>query len=222
MWTCKCSCGTIKDVGTRALKTGMSKSCGCLQKEVISETLTDNLTGKRFVNLVVVKKVASHRREGQTCGIHARWLCQCDCGNQIETLGFSLKNGDTTSCGCSKMSKYELFVEQYLTEIGYVLKKDFYKEKTFKNLKGLGGQSLRFDFYLKSRDGRKILIECQGEQHYRPAEWYGGVDYFEKLQMHDEMKRNYATEQGYELIEVLYNNVLYENVVEVLKSNNVN
>ena len=30
----------------------------------------------------------------------ARWLCQCKCGNQIEVLGKSLRNGNTKSCGC--------------------------------------------------------------------------------------------------------------------------
>lgn len=30
----------------------------------------------------------------------ARWLCQCKCGNQVEVLGKSLRNGNTKSCGC--------------------------------------------------------------------------------------------------------------------------
>lgn len=30
----------------------------------------------------------------------ARWLCQCDCGTKKRVLKYSLKAGDTRSCGC--------------------------------------------------------------------------------------------------------------------------
>lgn len=30
----------------------------------------------------------------------SNWLCQCDCGNIVEVLGYSLKSGHTKSCGC--------------------------------------------------------------------------------------------------------------------------
>lgn len=33
-WLCLCSCGTIKPVPTRNLRTGKTNSCGCLQREV--------------------------------------------------------------------------------------------------------------------------------------------------------------------------------------------
>jgi hypothetical protein len=33
MWNCKCDCGTIKEVHGTSLKSGASKSCGCLLKE---------------------------------------------------------------------------------------------------------------------------------------------------------------------------------------------
>lgn len=223
MWKCKCDCGTVKDVGARALKTGMSTSCGCLQKERVSEALTDNLMGQRFGHLVVIGRNGSHcsSADGKSAK-HAIWTCKCDCGNVVDVLGFSLKNGDTTSCGCSKESKYESYTEQYLQSCGYVLKKDYFREKTFRNFKGLGGQSLRFDFYVKLRTGEKILIECQGEQHFRPFEWYGGQEYFERLQKHDAMKREFAKDHGYRLIELNYKTVLYSDVEQFLKNNFVN
>lgn len=36
MWTCRCDCGTIKDIRSKSLKSGISQSCGCLQKEQLS------------------------------------------------------------------------------------------------------------------------------------------------------------------------------------------
>ena len=33
LWICECSCGTIRECDGQNLKRGMSRSCGCLQKE---------------------------------------------------------------------------------------------------------------------------------------------------------------------------------------------
>lgn len=37
-WICKCDCGTVKPVKGSYLKKNRSKSCGCLQKEVVSKS----------------------------------------------------------------------------------------------------------------------------------------------------------------------------------------
>lgn len=36
LWKCECDCGNITNVSSRDLKSGHTKSCGCLQKDVIS------------------------------------------------------------------------------------------------------------------------------------------------------------------------------------------
>lgn len=58
---------------------------------------TVDLTGKRFGKLVVLRR-AENSKNGR-----ARWLCQCDCGNQTITEGTDLrrKNRPTRSCGCN-------------------------------------------------------------------------------------------------------------------------
>lgn len=57
-----------------------------------------DLTGKRFDKLVVISRDENaYRSDGRTI---PTWLCLCDCGNQITVLGYSLRNGNTTSCGC--------------------------------------------------------------------------------------------------------------------------
>lgn len=40
MWKCICDCGTEKEVRGKILTNGKSKSCGCLQKELLSELYT--------------------------------------------------------------------------------------------------------------------------------------------------------------------------------------
>lgn len=54
-----------------------------------------NLVGKKYGRLLVVSKAASSKG-------HTRWLCKCDCGKESVVYGTSLKNGNTTSCGCFK------------------------------------------------------------------------------------------------------------------------
>lgn len=53
-----------------------------------------DLTGQKFGNLLVLKKT--------TCGKHYKYLCRCDCGNEIEVSVDHLRYGHTQSCGCIK------------------------------------------------------------------------------------------------------------------------
>ena len=53
-----------------------------------------DMTGKRFDRLQVVS-LAWINKENR-----AVWHCRCDCGNEVNVIGKSLRNGNTHSCGC--------------------------------------------------------------------------------------------------------------------------
>ena len=56
-----------------------------------------DITGQRFGKLTVIKLVGTDKR-GAT-----KWLCKCDCGNEIIAYKTNLmKPNHTTSCGCYK------------------------------------------------------------------------------------------------------------------------
>lgn len=80
-WICRCDCGEIRSVTRSALVNGITKSCGCRSKS--------DITGKRFGRLFVLR-----REPG------SKWLCHCDCGNDVIVSGCNLKSGNTSSCGC--------------------------------------------------------------------------------------------------------------------------
>lgn len=62
-----------------------------------------DLTGRRFGRLTVIEKAESSTQpSGQK---KTRWRCKCDCGNEIIVLGYSLKDGNTQSCGCLNIEK---------------------------------------------------------------------------------------------------------------------
>lgn len=52
------------------------------------------MIGKSFGRLTVISR-AENDKNGT-----ARWLCRCECGNEITTWGTCLRNGNTKSCGC--------------------------------------------------------------------------------------------------------------------------
>lgn len=49
-----------------------------------------------------------------------------------------------------------------------------------------------------------VLIEYQGEQHFKPIEHFGGEEQFKVQQEHDNLKREYAYNNGIHLIEIPY------------------
>lgn len=91
-WVCRCDCGNITSVAGSNLRAGTTKSCGCLAKEARKHKLID-LTGKRFGRLTVL-----YRAENKNGRVY--WHCKCDCGNEKDILGSSLRSGATKSCGC--------------------------------------------------------------------------------------------------------------------------
>lgn len=116
---CICECGTEKDVLAINLKSGQSKSCGCLQREVAKQGVID-LTGKKFGRLLVL------RRNGETKHGDPLWETRCECGTEKLISGISLREGRTQSCGCWNA--------------------ELVKERGIKNTKDLTGQ--RFGRYI--------------------------------------------------------------------------
>lgn len=59
----------------------------------------ENLVGKRFGKLVVIKELPPKDKKNK----RPSWQCLCDCGNIVEIYrGCNLKSGGTVSCGCHK------------------------------------------------------------------------------------------------------------------------
>lgn len=57
----------------------------------------EDLTGKRFGRWLVLGE-GNHRYWGKYRILY--WKCQCDCGTIKDVHGQTLKNGESTSCGC--------------------------------------------------------------------------------------------------------------------------
>lgn len=101
-------------------------------------------------------------------------------------------------CPKCKQSKGENIINSLLLK--YDL--DFEPQKVFSDLKD--ELPLSYDFCVTSTTGNTFLIEYQGQQHFYPVEIFGGAKQFKKQQYHDFLKRAYAMDNGYILIEIPY------------------
>lgn len=92
------------------------------------------------------------------------------------------------------MSKYEDSVISILKQSRI----NFQREKTFSDLKhGL----FRFDFYIPNLYGAPVIIEVDGEQHFKPI--YGRQSFL-KGQEHDRRKNSYCLANNISLYRIPY------------------
>ena len=105
-WHCKCQCGNECDVVGTALRSGNTKSCGCLQKDrAIESNIRRGKTvkiGDKFGSLTVLEIKPK------------RLICQCDCGTIKEYDKGHVVSGHTSTCGCH----INLQNPQYINEVG--------------------------------------------------------------------------------------------------------
>lgn len=190
-WLCKCKCGNECIVDTRNLKSGHSKSCGCLKKETKNVFDMSNFENE---NIKVLERAGSDEQQ------IALWKCLCkNCGNTFITRGSSIRAGYTNSCGCVH-SKNEQIIATILTNNNI----EYAKQYTFPDLVGKNNGKLRFDFAVFNNGILSHLIEFNGQQHYIQSEgsWKDG---FEDLQYNDQLKVEYCKQHNIPLIIIKYN-----------------
>lgn len=92
---CKCDCGNIRRVKIPNLKSGNTKSCGCLEKELITKRNVEKIVGKRFGRLVAIDYERDYLKPNRY-----RYICRCDCGNIHKVIATDLNRRFVMSCGC--------------------------------------------------------------------------------------------------------------------------
>ena len=197
MWRCQCSCKnkTIKIIAGSDLRNGRSKSCGCLQKEKMSEfnkSKKIDILNMTFGKLTVIEETQKRASDKSII-----WKCQCACEKHsiIEASGSDLRSGKKTSCGCEGKSKGEDKIANILQEHNIL----FIKEKKFKECKVI--KELPFDFFLPEYN---CLIEYDGFQHHQPYGWDIDKEEFKKRQEYDAIKNIFCLKNSIILIRIPY------------------
>lgn len=106
-----------------------------------------NLTGQKFGRLTVIKRVENHIfPSGKQ---KSRWLCKCDCGNEVIVIGSALtKENGTKSCGC------------YAQECSHKTKNKKYNTYDLSGEYGIGYTSKGEEFYFDLEDYDLIKDYC--------------------------------------------------------------
>ncbi|MBS4462291.1 AP2 domain-containing protein [Aerococcaceae bacterium zg-B36] len=97
-WLCQCDCGNMCYVESNQLKSGKTRSCGCLLKEIKSKGYLD-LSNQENDNFKVISRAYSKKQR-----VH--WNCLCKhCGNEVilNSRQFKLYS----SCGCKHWADKE-------------------------------------------------------------------------------------------------------------------
>ena len=189
---CICECGNETVVCMSNLLSGRTSSCGCLEKESrYMRSHYQDIGGCRFGMLTVVDKTEDTNSNGSVI-----WKCLCDCGNTVYVSYTDLARYRKTSCGCSNYSNMENFIANILSEhqINYI------PQARFSECRNI--YPLPFDFYLYDYN---TIIEYDGEQHFRPIDFFGGEEGFSKIVFNDNIKNSYCEKQKINLIRLSYN-----------------
>lgn len=127
------------------------------------------------------------------------------CGKEWEIKPSHLLTRDM--CPRCKSSIGEKHITTYLNNLDI----EFETQKMFKDLKYR--KNLSYDFYIPKYN---LLIEYQGLQHYQPIETFGGEKAYKSQVKKDNIKRKYAKDNGYNIIEVSYKYKYYNKIKEYL------
>lgn len=203
-WKCQCDCGKIISVNGRNLRSGNTKSCGCLTKGTdIDEYNAKIEVGHRYGKLTVIDRHIFPNDNRK-----AWWDCLCDCGNTKVVSGVALRSGNVKSCGCLT-SVGEATISKTLQFYNIPYKAQY----RFSNLLSNNGGHVYFDFALFDEQGLKCLIEYQGIQHYQDFGKFGALQREET----DELKRIYCKKHNISLYEIRYDENIKEKLIEILK-----
>lgn len=130
----------------------------------------------------------------------------------------ALESNPTAGHNCtSTMSSYEYLVTEFLKERGYHFVS---QHKTLRCINPTTNMPLHYDFQLINE---KLIIEVQGEQHYKFVEiFHRNEEGFEYQRWKDEYKKNYALNRGFDYLEIRYdefkNNKYKDIILEKLTS----
>ena len=109
-------------------------------------------------------------------------------------------------CPICRESICEREIRKYLTEN----KINFLPQHRFKDCRDK--KPLPFDFYLPEHN---ICVEFNGEQHYKPINYFGGIKKFKEQEKRDNIKFNYCIDKQIKLIIIKYDEKITEKLKEI-------
>lgn len=170
------------------------------QEKVIQQFIT--MHGENRYDYSKVKYVNDRTKVIIGCPLHKRiyWF---------EQLPHNHKRGD--GCPLCRESKMEKDVRIFLDNHGIL---------GVVTQKKLPPTNLKLDFFIEQTNlngqQKRLGIECQGEQHYRPIEAFGGVRKYTLQHERDERKKQICNNNNIVLEYITYNENTVEKIQEIV------
>ena len=164
IWKCQCDCGKIGNVAGSNLKSGCSKSCGCLERELtiarnhFEKPIYPSIENGRsdLVKYLVNKEDTKYSLKS---GKKIKVVCpKCGMEYTIKVCHFV-----EIGCKCPKCSDGISYPNKYMYCVVEQLVDKFSTEKKFEWSNGK-----KYDFYIKELN---CIIEAHGRQHYEDCSW---------------------------------------------------
>ena len=140
--------------------------------------------------------------EAPNKGNHTYVTVQCDCGSEPFQVRLEHLKGQshskTVSCGCLTKSAGELKIKTILEENKINFQQEY-------RIITEDEHPMYFDFVILDNNNQIIkAIEFDGEQHFKPIEFFGGEETFLKQQERDARKTDYCARHGIFLQRIPY------------------
>ena len=164
---------------------------GCPKCGILKRAKNQSYDNESFIKLLqrVHNGKYIYTKTALNGNLHNRITITCPIHGDFEQIAQSHLNGH----GCQKCqtSHLEEEIKSFLNDN----KIEFEQQKTFEWLKYKN--HLYLDFYLPKYN---IAIECQGIQHFKPVDFFGGEECFIKTIERDDIKQRLCENNGIKII----------------------
>lgn len=108
LWRCRCECGGEVEAQSNNLRSGKTKSCGCIDREKLAamQAKFRALRGTRQGKLTYLAREPERRTRSDDRGSWHLWV-RCDCGEEraMSTSRLLSPTRPAKSCGCARVGK---------------------------------------------------------------------------------------------------------------------
>lgn len=203
-----CTCGKqMKMYEVRHLESGASLSCmSCAQRTTDFPTFYKSILDESYT---IVKDFDESRPTSRS-----RIILQCPDKTHQE---YSTDQNRWINMGhrcpaCSLKHVGERKVREFLQFKNI----EFSEQVKFDGLVGIGGRQLSYDFQIEL-NGESILIEIDGEQHFKSLEAWGGEAVLQRNIEHDQRKADFAVQNDLRLVRIQNVGSNYGFIIESLE-----
>lgn len=182
-------CGNIKSIGYFLthdgfyIKTSLYSVEHCSNYRDTIFNIKNKYSFQNMLHYIDITKSKCMMLSTQYVGMKQKYMFQCGCGKTFDTSWHHFVYSGKRQCKhCSlSTSRYMKMTEEWLCENNIM----FVSEHSFNGCKYK--HLLRFDYYLPQHN---MVIEVDGEQHYKPIRFHGASEEKAKQSFYDNQIRD--------------------------------